>query len=189
MTDCQIENTGHFGILTSAPGNHRIQDVVIWNNRTKQTGGSALFASNVVNCHVYGNTFDQSGAFDDARKHGRGSGSWTFNAENVLYEMNVCMNSKGKGDSTGIHSDFNCCDVIVQRNLSYNNEGGFMEVLGNNYNYNYNCNCNCAYRYNVSINDGSRVKGLDGGTQERQGPHGQRPLREATLRSFQQLLL
>ena len=158
VIDCQIENTGHFGILTSGPGDNRVKDVIIRNNRTKQTGGSALLAANVENCHVYGNVFDQSGAFDDARKHGRGSGSWTFNAQNVVYEKNVCMNSKGKGDSTGIHIDFNCRDVVVQRNLSYNNEGGFMEVLGNNY--------NCAYRYNVSINDGARVKGVDGAFQE-----------------------
>ena len=77
---------------------------------------------------------------------------------NVLYERNVCTNSKGKGDSAGIHIDFNCRDIIVQRNLSSNNEGGFMEVLGKNY--------NCAYQYNVSINDGSRIKGVEGAVHE-----------------------
>ena len=158
VSDCLIGNTGHFGILTSGPADNKVRDLIIRNNRTSQTGGSAFLAANAANCYVFGNVFDGSGAFDDARKHGRGSGSWTFAAENVLYEKNVCMNSKGKGDSAGIHIDFNCRDVIVQRNFSYNNEGGFMEVLGNNY--------NCAYRYNVSVNDGSRIKGKDGAVQE-----------------------
>lgn len=43
-------------------------------------------------------------------------------------------------------------------NLSAYNAGGFCEVLGNTY--------NCAYRYNVSINDGHRIKGVDGAFQE-----------------------
>jgi hypothetical protein len=46
----------------------------------------------------------------------------------------------------------------MQYNLSVNNAGGFCEILGNNY--------NCAYRYNVSINDGWRVKKVDGAFQE-----------------------
>ena len=44
--------------------------------------------------------------------------------------------------------------MIVENNLSRNNAGGFIEILGNNY--------NCSYRYNVSINDGHRVKGKNG---------------------------
>lgn len=48
--------------------------------------------------------------------------------------------------------------TIVQRNLSFYNAGGFIEILGNNY--------NCAYRYNVSINDGFRVKGEGNNFQE-----------------------
>jgi hypothetical protein len=38
------------------------------------------------------------------------------------------------------------------------NEGGFIEILGNNF--------NCAYRYNISVNDGFRKKGKDGAHQE-----------------------
>ncbi len=38
VTDCQIENTGHFGILTSAPGDHRVKNGVIWNNHTNPGG-------------------------------------------------------------------------------------------------------------------------------------------------------
>ena len=64
----------------------------------------------------------------------------------------------GPADSAGCHIDFNCNDVIVQRNLSLSNAGGFIEVLGNNY--------NCSYRYNLSINDGYRIKGEGNNFQE-----------------------
>ena len=155
----KIENTGFYGILVRARQNdEKVKNIVIRKNRTDRTGGSALLAAWLTNCYVQGNIFNRSGDFDDARKHGRGSGSWTFSADNVLYENNMLMNSKGKGDSAGVHVDFNCQNVIVQRNISYNNEGGFMEVLGNNY--------NCAYRYNISINDGARIKKKNGATQE-----------------------
>jgi len=33
--------------------------------------------------------------------------------------------------------------IVMQRNVSMNNEGGFMELPGNNY--------NCGGRYNISI--------------------------------------
>jgi len=76
----------------------------------------------------------------------------------VLIEKNTFMHARGKGDSCGIHIDFNCRDIVVQYNLSIDNEGGFVEILGNNH--------NCAYRYNISINDGARVKGENGAQQE-----------------------
>ena len=37
---------------------------------------------------------------------------------------------------------------MFQYNYSFNNEGGFAEVLGDN--------INCGYRYNISVNDGYR---------------------------------
>lgn len=48
--------------------------------------------------------------------------------------------------------------MVLQYNLSAHNAGGFCEILGNNY--------NCAYRYNVSVNDGHRIKGVNGAFQE-----------------------
>lgn len=51
-----------------------------------------------------------------------------------------------------------CQNVVVQYNLSLDNAGGFVEILGNN--------SNCCYRYNISINDGFRVKGENGTQQE-----------------------
>jgi hypothetical protein len=107
---------------------------------------------------VRGNTVDGSGSDMDPRMHMRGSGIWPWGCNRVLIEKNTFMHARGKADSCGIHIDFNCRDVIVQYNLSIDNVGGFVEILGNNH--------NCAYRYNISINDGARKKGDRGAHQE-----------------------
>ena len=78
----------------------------------------------------------------------RGSGTWPFKCERVLIQKNRLMNAHGPQDSYSAHIDYGNKDVVIQYNLSYNNEGGFAEVLGDN--------VNCGYRYNISINDGYR---------------------------------
>ena len=51
---------------------------------------------------------------------------------NAVISQNKFQNANGPADSAGCHIDFNCNDVIVERNLSRNNAGGFIEILGNN---------------------------------------------------------
>jgi hypothetical protein len=68
------------------------------------------------------------------------------------------MHARGGGDSCGVHIDYGNTNAIVQYNLSLDNEGGFVEILGD-------CK-DVIYRYNVSINDGSRVKGVNGAFQD-----------------------
>ena len=103
-------------------------------------------ASNVL---VENNVFDGSGSSLDSRMYARGSGTWPFDSDNVVIQNNVLMNAKGPLDSYGVHIDYNNTNVLVQYNFSYNNEGGFVEILGDN--------INCGYRYNISVNDGYRV--------------------------------
>ncbi len=153
VEDCRIERTGYKAIDLK-----NIQQVEVLNNRMKDIGGPAIQPGRVEDLVVRGNTVDGSGSYVDSRMHGRGSGIWPWTCNRVLIEKNRFMHARGKADSCGIHIDFNCRDVVVQYNLSYGNEGGFIEILGNNY--------NCAYRYNISINDGARVKGVDGAHQE-----------------------
>ena len=107
---------------------------------------------------VRGNITDHTGSSIDPRMHARGSGIWPWTCKNVLIERNSFMHARGKADSCGAHIDFNCSDVVVQYNLSLDNAGGFVEILGNDK--------NCCYRYNISINDGFRVKGENGAHQE-----------------------
>lgn len=135
-----------------------VQHVELLDNRMKEIGGPAIQPGNVDDLVVRGNVVDGSGSRLDPRMHARGSGIWPWTCNRVLIEKNTFMHARGKGDSCGIHIDFNCRDVVVQYNLSIDNEGGFVEILGDNH--------NCAYRYNISVNDGARVQGEDGAHQE-----------------------
>ena len=154
VKDCHIENVAHSGIRFT--GNHglgrgnrkNIRNISVINNRVIRVGGPALQASVAENVVFRGNQTDYSGCPDDSRKWGRGSGLWVWGCLNVLIEKNSFRNAKGPADSAGSHIDFNNKNVLIQYNLSENNDGGFIEILGNNH--------NCTYRYNVSINDGSR---------------------------------
>jgi hypothetical protein len=147
----------HTGIKLT--GNSKnISNITIADNSIERTGGPGIQMSEVKNVHVYKNNVSHSGSDDDSRKWGRGSGLWTWGSSHVLIEKNKFMYANGPGDSAGAHIDFNCDNVVLQYNISAYNAGGFCEILGNNY--------NCSYRYNISINDGHRVKGVNGAFQE-----------------------
>jgi hypothetical protein len=150
---CRIERTG-FKAMELA----RIREVLVLDNHMKDIGGPAIQPGNVEDLVVRGNVVDGSGSSLDPRMHARGSGIWPWTSKRVLIEKNTFKHARGKADSCGIHIDYNCSDVVVQYNLSIDNEGGFIEILGNNH--------NSVYRYNISINDGARVKGKNGADQE-----------------------
>ena len=73
---------------------------------------------------------------------------WPFDCKNVIIQHNKFLNARGPMDSYGAHIDYGNENVVIQYNYSYNNEGGFAEILGDN--------INCGYRYNISVNDGYR---------------------------------
>ncbi|MEN8118243.1 MAG: right-handed parallel beta-helix repeat-containing protein [Bacteroidota bacterium] len=162
IEDCSIEKTGHTGIRISGFGNNTgstyLEDVTIVNNRLSHIGGPGMVPARCENVVVRGNVVDHSGSSIDPRMHARGSGIWPWTCNNVLIEKNKFMHARGKADSCGAHIDFNCNNVVVQYNLSMDNAGGFVEILGNDH--------NCCYRYNISINDGFREKGENGAHQE-----------------------
>lgn len=162
LTDIQIAkseiyNVSHTGVKITASGKG-IQRIEVAYCKVYETGGPGMQFSGVRDGRIHHNTIDHSGSTADNRNWGRGSGLWTWSCSNILIESNRFENANGPGDSAGVHIDFNCNDVVVQYNLSANNAGGFCEILGNNN--------NCAYRYNISINDGYRVKGVNGAFQE-----------------------
>ncbi|MBK3516160.1 right-handed parallel beta-helix repeat-containing protein [Carboxylicivirga marina] len=157
VSNCHVENVGHTGIKATG-SKHSIQDLKLYDNTVTHTGGPGMQMSGILNGHVKGNTVTYSGSTTDTRKWGRGSGLWTWGCSTVLIEHNEFRFANGPADSAGCHIDFNCDNVIVQYNVSEGNAGGFCEILGNNY--------NCAYRYNISINDGHRVKKVNGAFQE-----------------------
>ena len=157
ILNCEVFKVCHTGVKVTANANG-IQDLEIAECKVYQTGGPGMQFSGITNGHIHHNKIDHSGSSADSRNWGRGSGLWTWGCSNIIIEHNSFENANGPGDSAGVHIDYNCKDVVVQYNLSANNAGGFCEILGNNY--------NCAYRYNISINDGYRVKGINGAFQE-----------------------
>ena len=155
--NAEIFNVSHTGLKFTCRTD-AIKNVEVANCKIYKTGGPGMQLSGVADGHIHNNTIDHSGSTADTRNWGRGSGLWTWGCKNIIIEKNRFENANGPGDSAGIHIDFNCSDVVVQYNFSANNAGGFCEILGNNY--------NCAYRYNISVNDGFRVKGMNGAFQE-----------------------
>lgn len=154
IEDCTIEMTGHTGIQISGKSPASLMDgVTIINNRLIHIGGPGIVTLRCQNVLVCENVIDHCGSSADPRMHARGSGIWPGISNDVLIEKNEIMHARGKNDACGVHIDANCKNVVVQYNLSLDNEGGFVEILGNNH--------NCAYRYNVSINDGFRIKGVN----------------------------
>ncbi len=157
ISGMEINNVSHTGLkFTAVTGG--IQQVDISGCYIHDTGGPGMQLSGVNDGHIYKNEISHSGSERDSRNWGRGSGLWTWGCTGILIEHNRFAYANGPGDSAGVHIDFNCNDVIVQYNFSANNAGGFCEILGNNR--------NCAYRYNISVNDGSRIKGVNGAFQE-----------------------
>jgi len=157
IMNCNIQNVSHTGIKLTGD-NKNISNIEILNNTIQKTGGPGIQMSEVKSVYVANNLVSHSGSNDDSRKWGRGSGLWTWGSSQVLIEKNKFLYANGPGDSAGAHIDFNCDNVVLQYNISAFNAGGYCEILGNNY--------NCAYRYNISVNDGHRIKGVDGAFQE-----------------------
>ena len=161
IENCYVGMTGHTAIkIRSAAVDTSlyIHDVKILNNRLKDIGGPGIQPGKCINVLVKGNVTDHTGSLADPRMHGRGSGIWPWHCTNVLIEHNSFMFAHGKMDSHGAHIDHHCRNVVIQYNMSIENGGGFVEILGENY--------NCSYRYNISINDGWRRKGVAGAVRD-----------------------
>ena len=162
MDSLSISRTGHYGAWVrplglSGSDDHKNADIILRNSTFLDTGGAGFVPVKSSNVLVENNLFDGTGSHLDARMWQRGSGIWPFDSEDVLIQYNTVRNARGPLDSYGIHIDYNNENVMVQYNYSYNNEGGFAQILGGN--------INCGYRYNISVADGYRVEGVDGAIQ------------------------
>jgi hypothetical protein len=147
VENCTIERTGHRGIHAL-----RVHFLNIIDNVLTDIGGPGIQPSLCDDMVVRGNVVTRPGSYVDTRMHGRGSGIWPWGCERILIEKNTFRGARGRGDSCGAHIDWDCSHVVVQYNLSIDNSGGFLEILGGTYNN--------TYRYNISINDGLRLAGV-----------------------------
>lgn len=153
VEEATVTRTGHYGLWIKAlglAGNNDIKNsnILVKGCTFTNTGGSGFVPNRSRDVVVEHCVFNHTGSSIDDRMWKRGSGTWPFKCERVLIQKNRLMNAHGPQDSYSAHIDYGNKNVVVQYNLSYNNEGGFAEVLGDN--------VNCGYRYNISINDGYR---------------------------------
>lgn len=148
-----ISKTGHYGFWIKSLGLNGIDSVknnqiLVENCVFEHTGGSGFVPNKSENILVQNCIFNHTGSSIDDRMWKRGSGMWPFDCKSVIAQHNKFMNAHGPMDSYGSHIDYGNENVVFQYNYSYNNEGGFAEILGDN--------INCGYRYNISVNDGYR---------------------------------
>ena len=153
IEDCEIQETGHYGIWIKSLGlngidSYKNSHITVRNCHFLHTGGSGFVPNKSEDILVEGCSFNHTGSSIDARMWRRGSGMWVFDCKDVISQHNYFMNAHGPQDSYGCHIDYGNENVVYQYNFSYNNEGGFAEILGDN--------INCGYRYNISVNDGYR---------------------------------
>ena len=153
LTNTTISETGHYGFWIKSLGVNGIDSIknnqiLVDNCVFENTGGSGFVPNKSKNVLVQNCIFNHTGSSIDSRMWKRGSGMWPFDCKNVIAQHNKFMNAHGPMDSYGSHIDYGNENVVFQYNYSYNNEGGFAEVLGDN--------INCGYRYNISVNDGYR---------------------------------
>ena len=153
VINTSISETGHYGFWIKSLGLNGIDSVknsqiLVENCVFEHTGGSGFVPNKSENVLVQNCIFNHTGSSIDNRMWKRGSGMWPFDCKNVVAQHNKFMNAHGPMDSYGSHIDYGNENVVFQYNYSYNNEGGFAEVLGDN--------INCGYRYNISVNDGYR---------------------------------
>ena len=158
IEDCYFTHIGKAGVWAIHKGAtddnddtiNRNQNFVVRNNTFFQTGGSGVILSKTYNALVENNDFDHTGYSTASlpKLAGRGSGMWVWSCTNVIAQYNRSYSIRGPGDSYGMHMDFGNTNIIFQYNYSEDSEGGFCEILGDNY--------NSTYRFNVSMNDGFR---------------------------------
>ncbi len=153
LINTTITETGHYGFWIKSLGLIGIDSVknnqiIVENCVFEHTGGSGFVPNKSENVLVQNCIFNHTGSSLDNRMWKRGSGMWPFDCKNVIAQHNKFMNAHGPMDSYGSHIDYGNENVVFQYNYSYNNEGGFAEILGDN--------INCGYRYNISVNDGYR---------------------------------
>jgi hypothetical protein len=161
IADNDITRTGRFGVQIGHAGRGDAhsrdpetgfnRDIIIRDNRFTELGGTAVQLAGARFALIENNDFDRTGSSAvPSRMVGRGSGAWVINSRDIVAQRNRSRHVRGYKDSYGLHVDYGNRDVLYQYNLSYDSEGGFVEILGNNR--------NIIWRYNISINDGLREK-------------------------------
>lgn len=96
-------------------------------------------------------------------------GIWPWCSDNTLVQFNVVSDHKSMIDGYAYDSDWGCRNSVFQYNLSFNNDGGFMLIIGTDgwpADWCVNGNIGTIVKYNASINDGLRNYMTNAGNKE-----------------------
>jgi len=126
--------------------------IKLTNNKTANTTSSS-FKLNQITCgYISGNVILHSGKFlSDSNQLGS-SGISLCNCDKITIEKNIISGSHGPKHSTAILIGPNSRLLLIQKNKSTNNFGGFISFMGGS--------ANACIRFNVSVGDGERIKDL-----------------------------
>ena len=125
-------------------------DVILTNNETSNTTSTAFHLKCVTNSFIANNIILNSGKFFEDTAQLESSGISLVYCDRTIIEGNTISGSHGAKRSTAIVVGPYSRLLLIQKNKSANNFGGFILFLGGSAN-------NCV-RHNVSIGDGERVK-------------------------------
>jgi len=125
-------------------------DVTLTNNETINTTSSSFQLTYITKGSVVNNVISNSGKFFKDYAQSESSGISLINCDSIIIEGNIISGSYGVKRSTAIVVGPNSRLLLIQKNKTNNNFGGFILFLGGTAN-------NCV-RYNVSVRDGERVK-------------------------------
>lgn len=125
-------------------------DVTLTNNETTNTTSSSFELTCITRGSVINNVISNSGKFFEDYAQLASSGVSLNNCSRIIIEGNIIDGSYGGKRSTAILAGPNSHLLLIQKNKTTNNFGGFILFLGGSAN-------NCV-RYNVSIKDGERAK-------------------------------
>jgi hypothetical protein len=129
--------------------------VVIRDNWLGDIGGDGITPWATDGCLVEHNVLQ--GANERAGTYN--AGIWPWSTDNTVLRLNCVSGVKTLMDGQGFDSDYNCHNTVIEYNLSYDNQGGFLLICTpGNLNQKENCgNVATIVRYNISRNDGARI--------------------------------
>ena len=129
-SDILIENCRVNMIVRSAVMVDCLNNVKILNNEFKNTGGPGVVLHKSRTGLISGNLIHSTGSNAHPSFKGRGSCSWMLLCSDMIIEENSFVNAHGWLDSYGFHLDIGNTNCIIQYNISMNNAGEFVQVLG-----------------------------------------------------------
>ena len=163
IIDCKFENTlGHAvstGIsrtivyLQNADSKKEFyKNIVCKNNVTQNTFQSAFMLCYVSDGEIKSNKIHSSGMFllEGVPAPRGSSGAEIHNCENLVIDSNEIVSSYGLKHSAGILVGRNNKNIKITNNISKNNYGGFVFIMGGT--------SNVQISNNFSYNDGLRTK-------------------------------